>query len=130
MWYAATTVPVPDASPPLTLAAAKSRLRIDFGDDDTLLSDMIAEAVAHIERYCNIRLGRQVLTCRCDSFSDFARLPDGPLVADAVQSVAYVDPAGVAVSSIRPPTPCGLMGLKASSCRDPARRFRKAAPAS
>lgn len=94
MWYAATAVPVDGSALPVALSVAKSRLRIDFEADDDLLSSMIEEATAHVERYCNIRLRRQVLTCRCNTFADFVRLPDGPLSAGAIQSITYFDTAG------------------------------------
>lgn len=96
MWYAATAVPEDDAPPIIDIDVVKTRLRVDFPDDDDLLAAMLDEATAYVEKYCNVRLGRQILTCRCDRFSDFDRLPEGPLSAGAIQSITYVDRAGTA----------------------------------
>ena len=95
MWYAARA----EAKDPDTLAVAledvKTRLLVDHTDDDADISDMIREATAHVESYCNIRLAPQVLTCECDSFRDFRRLPDGPVFPGAVKKIEYTDGSGV-----------------------------------
>ncbi|MUZ65329.1 head-tail connector protein [Agrobacterium vitis] len=95
MWYAATAVADDPDALVVPLATAKTRLRIDTSDDDALLTDLLREAGAHAARYCNIRLLPQELVAHCDSFADMVRLPDGPVFAGAVQSIAYVDGAGV-----------------------------------
>jgi uncharacterized phiE125 gp8 family phage protein len=100
MWYP-PTVTTPPAAEPVTLEQAKMHLRCDDRDgegvliarpDDDLISSIIEAARDHVEKYCNARWAEQTLVCQCDSFSDFARLPEGPL--KSVTSVGYVDAAG------------------------------------
>jgi uncharacterized phiE125 gp8 family phage protein len=95
MWYAATATADDLNALAVSLETAKTRLRIDSDDDDALLTGLIREASAYVARYCNMRLAPQTLVLRCDSFVDMARLPDGPVFAGAVQSIVYVNGAGV-----------------------------------
>ena len=93
MWYggviteAATGLPV-------SLDEVKSRLYVDFGDDDELIYGLISEVADRIERRCLIRLMPQTIIVKCDYFSDFARVPEGPLSDSAVQAITYVDAEG------------------------------------
>lgn len=76
----------------VTLAEAKTHLRVDHSDDDTYISGLITAAVSYLDGYSG-RLGRAILeqTWRVDfgSFSDEMRLPVGNLMA--VNSVTYYD---------------------------------------
>lgn len=49
-------------SEPVTLAEAKTQCRVDFTDDDTLISDLITAARQSIEEYCHISLVPKVVT--------------------------------------------------------------------
>lgn len=100
MWYPSIVTTAPSVEP-VTLAAAKMHLRRDDRDadgnlvdqpDDDLVSSLISAARQHVEKYCNARWAEQTLACRCDSFADFVRLPEGPL--KSVTSIAYVDTDG------------------------------------
>ncbi|AWC25458.1 Phage gp6-like head-tail connector protein [Aminobacter sp. MSH1] len=93
MWYPSTTT-VPPSVEPVTIEQAKQQCRVDTNDDDALLTRLIKAARAHAEEYCNARWAEQTVVSECDSFSDFARLSEGPL--KSVGSVSYVDPAGAA----------------------------------
>ncbi len=102
MWYPSNVTAAPTKEP-VTLAEAKVHLRRDDRDDDgnlvdqpddDLVSGLISAARQHVEKYCNARWAEQTLVCRCDSFADFARLPDGPL--KSITSIAYVDTNGEA----------------------------------
>lgn len=63
----------PPASEPVTLAEAKSFLRVDGADDDTLISNLITAARQLAERYTN----RAFITQVWELVEDHA--PDGPL---------------------------------------------------
>lgn len=93
MWYS-STVQEPAAGLAVSLVDAKARCIVDHGDDDDLITALIKEVTANAERYCNIRILPQTLVAKCDGFRDMARLPDGPLSDNAIQSIAYVDPTG------------------------------------
>jgi uncharacterized phiE125 gp8 family phage protein len=77
---------------PVTLDEVKAQCLVDSADDDALLTRLIKAARSHVEKYCNARWAEQTLACQCDSFNDFARLPEGPL--KSVSSISYVDVAG------------------------------------
>lgn len=90
--------PVQTAAPaatPVSLAEAKAHLRVDFDDDDTLISALIDSVTAHLDGRDGV-LGRALVTqtWRAD-FDGFASRIDLPLhpVASIV-SVTYVDGAG------------------------------------
>jgi uncharacterized phiE125 gp8 family phage protein len=91
MWYPASILA--PATEPVTLAQAKSHLRVDHSDDDTLIAGLIKAARAHLEAACAVRLSaRTGVTFKCDGFADFARLPEAPLTA--VTSIVYFDQTG------------------------------------
>ena len=92
MWYAAT-VAAPGTEP-ITSAQAKAQLNIDSSDTtwDTLLAILIASARDHAEKVCATRFAQRTsVALLCDSFDDFARLPEAPITAVAI---TYVDEAG------------------------------------
>lgn len=100
MWYPSIVTVAPTAEP-VTLEEAKVHLRCDDRDsdgdlvarpDDDLISGLISAARQHAEKYCNACWAEQTIVCQCDSFTDFDRLPAGPL--KSVTSIVYVDPAG------------------------------------
>lgn len=93
MWYPSTVTVAPTAEP-VTLAEAKEQCGILSGEThfDTQLTRLIKAARKHAEEYCNARFAEQTIMSECDSFADFARLPEGPL--KSVTSITYVDPAG------------------------------------
>lgn len=91
MWYPSTVTVAPTVEP-VTLDEVKAQCRVDASDENALLTRLIKAARSHVEKYCNAQWAEQTLACQCDSFADFARLPDGPL--KSVQTIEYVDPAG------------------------------------
>lgn len=84
--------------PPVSLAEAKAHLRVDFTDDDTLISALVDAATAHIDGHTGI-LARALVTQTwqqdfCDWPGDrVLRLPLAPVAA--VESVKYFDAANV-----------------------------------
>lgn len=91
MWYP-TTVTLPPTAEPVTLDEVKKQCVVDSTDDDALLTRLIKVARSHVEKYCNARWAEQTIVCQCDSFADFARLSEGPLMS--VETIEYVDPDG------------------------------------
>lgn len=93
MWYPSTVTVAPTAEP-VTLDDVKRQCLVDSTDDDALLTRLIKAARSHVEHYCNARWAEQTIMCQCNSFADFARLPEGPL--KSVTSIGYIDASGAA----------------------------------
>lgn len=91
MWYPAKTTAEPQSAP-VTASEVKSRLYIDFDDDNGDIDILIAAATDYVERYCNIRLMTQTVDVKCDSFDDFSFLPFGPV--QSVSAIKYIDTDG------------------------------------
>lgn len=91
MWYPSNVTAAPTEEP-VTLQEVKQQCLVESSDDDVLLTRLIKAARSHVEEYCNARFAVQTIRTECDSFSDFARLPEGPL--KSVTSITYFDPAG------------------------------------
>lgn len=91
MWYpAAVVAPLVE---PVTLNQAKAHLRVDHSDEDALISALIKAARSLIENACGVRFAQRTgVAIKCDSFDDFARLPEAPV--SAISSVSYVDVSG------------------------------------
>lgn len=87
--------------PPVSLAEAKAHLRVDFTDDDTLISALVDAATAHIDGHTGI-LARALVTQTwrqdfCDWPGDrVLRLPLAPVAS--VQSVKYFDSANTEIT--------------------------------
>ncbi len=86
---------------PVSLAEAKTHLRVDFTDDDTLIGALIDAATAHIDGYTGI-LARALVTQTwqqdfCDWPGDrVLRLPLAPVAS--VSSVKYFDSANTEIT--------------------------------
>lgn len=98
----------------LSVADFKDWQRIDFTDDDDLISDLIKEVMAEAESYCNFHLMRQTVKASFESWSDLARLPSGPVVDDGTVSLSYVDTDGVSQTVDASTYEVLLDGLEAS----------------
>jgi len=85
---------------PISLAEAKAQLRVDFTDDDTMISALIDAATAYFDARNGV-LGRALVTQTwdygCDAFPGVypyaIELPFPPLAS--VTSVKYLDGSGV-----------------------------------
>lgn len=83
---------------PVTLAEAKTHLRVDGTDDDTLISALITAAREHVDGrdgWLGRALCTQTWDCHYDTFPDdgLLYLPLAPV--QSVTSVKYIDPDGV-----------------------------------
>lgn len=77
---------------PVTLAAAKAQMRVDFTDDDTLITGLITSCRKMIERYCAISLVTKTIVCPMDLLTTI-EIPWGP-----VRSItSFVDSGGNAI---------------------------------
>lgn len=92
---AKVTQTVAPTSEPVTTTEAKSHLRVDISDDDTLIGSLITAA----REYCEIYTGRSFATrtYRADlaGFADEIWLPYGPVIS--IESVKYYDTASPSV---------------------------------
>ena len=84
----------PPAIEPVTLQEAKLNLRVDFNEDDSLITNIIAEARAYVEQVTR----RQLITATWTLYHSFRWppeiiLPRPPLVS--VASIKYTDGSGV-----------------------------------
>lgn len=92
MWLPAT-VTTPATSEPVSISEAKRQVRaVDFTDDDDYLTDLIATARNHVEKYCGVYLAPQTVSVRADKWCDFEFLPVRPV--QSVTSITYVDVTG------------------------------------
>jgi uncharacterized phiE125 gp8 family phage protein len=87
----------PPVAAPVSLAEAKAHLRVDFDDEDALISGLIDAATQHLDGWSGV-LGRalmpQTWQMSLDRFPAGAiQLPVGPVTF--VESVAYLDANGV-----------------------------------
>lgn len=83
------TVVTPAATEPITLAQAKSHLRIDHSDDDTYLSLCITASRIFFEKMCEITISQTTLKLSLDDFEDVLYLPKGPI--QSVTEIEYYD---------------------------------------
>ncbi|GLK49495.1 hypothetical protein GCM10017620_24680 [Brevundimonas intermedia] len=83
-------------APLIDFKMVKDHLKLDSGDEDTLLESYIAAASGWIDNPLGW-LGRAILTqtleLRVADFSDAECLPHGPI--SSIESVKYLTPAGV-----------------------------------
>ncbi|MFC3326212.1 head-tail connector protein [Mesorhizobium cantuariense] len=91
MWFP-PTVTVAPTSEPVTLAEARRQVKVDFTDDDTYLTDLIAVARNHVEKYCGQVLAGQTVEVETDSWCDMRHLSVG--LVQSITSIAYTDTTG------------------------------------
>lgn len=91
MWYPATITSAA-SSEPVSAAEVKAQAEVDFADDDTLITLLIAGARAFTEKYCGTRFATQTISVKCDCFRDFAKFAEAPV--QSITSITYVDANG------------------------------------
>lgn len=92
MWYA-PTVAIAATDEAITAAMVKAQSRINWDDDDALLTRLINAAVSHVERRTGTYLTSRTVDAKCDGFADLARLNIGPVTS--ITSIKYFDGDGV-----------------------------------
>lgn len=85
------------AEEPVTLAEVKQHCRVDYDDDDALLSTLISAATERVERELNRDLMQRTWDFvfdefPCDAYDDAFLLPRNPV--QSVTSITYTDEAG------------------------------------
>lgn len=81
----------PTGSEPITLAQAKSQLKIDFTTDDTLLTALITAARSQIEQYTGVSIVEREVIALCKLTGDnWFELPYGPVVGTPVVSTVSI----------------------------------------
>lgn len=83
----------PPSLEPVTLAEAKSNMRVTWSDDDAKITDWIGEAREQIEELCDLALVLQSRRLLLDRFPSEIEMFRKPL--RAVQSIQYLDVDGV-----------------------------------
>lgn len=80
------------ATEPISIAEAKSHLRVDGPDEDLAISNLITEARQYCERLTNRAFGVQTWDMWTDRFHPAVEVPKPPL--SSVTSVTYTDTDG------------------------------------
>jgi uncharacterized phiE125 gp8 family phage protein len=87
------------ATEPVTLAEAKSHLRVDYSTEDAYITALIVAARAYCEELTGRAFAQRTFTATLDEFPSLGAdivVPRAPLVS--VQSLSYRDGNGVAVT--------------------------------
>ena len=87
--YESLTVMSPAASQPVSVSEAKSHLRVDIADDDTLIGNLITSATEYVELYTGRSFIQRTYRADLPDFASAIRLPRGPVIT--LSSVAYYD---------------------------------------
>jgi uncharacterized phiE125 gp8 family phage protein len=82
----------PPATSPVTLAEAKTHLRVDFTDDDTYINALIISATQSAEHMLGRALIQQSYQLGLPEFSDYIEIPNPPLIS--ITSIVYIDTDG------------------------------------
>lgn len=83
------------ATLPVSLERVKAHCRVDHSDEDDLLTDMIGAVTEHLDGWAGVLrrcLVSQTWSVSSDAFADQLRLPFPAL---SLESITYLDPAGV-----------------------------------
>ena len=91
--YGKLTLSVAPTLTPVTVAEAKTHLRIDstFTDDDTYIGTLIDVATLAAENYTNLAIMQQTLNLQIDSFPDYFNLLKGQLRTLTINQITYQD---------------------------------------
>lgn len=85
-------VTVEPAAEPISLALAKSHLRVTSSHEDTLIPTYIAAARDWIENYCGIAIEERTVTFSAPKFENTMPMPIAPV--QSISSVQYKDEDG------------------------------------
>ena len=76
---------------PLSVSSAKSHLRVDIADDDTLIGNLITAAREWCEQFCGVSFVQHTYRADLVGFYDVMRLPMGPV--QSITNIKYYDTA-------------------------------------
>lgn len=76
---------------PVSLAEAKSHLRIDFTDDDDLIRALVSAATLQAQALTQRRFVTQEVEWVLDCWRPCIHLPIAPVAKDGVVSITYID---------------------------------------
>jgi uncharacterized phiE125 gp8 family phage protein len=96
-YFMAIALITPPAVLPVTLAQIKTFLKIEHADDDALISDLIAQAVTHIETIANRRCITQTWRMYFDDLSECGILELDLAPISAIAELRYFDADGNAI---------------------------------
>jgi uncharacterized phiE125 gp8 family phage protein len=82
-----TTETVAPVVEPVSLAEAKAHLRLDYGDEDTLVNSLIIAARQWVENYIQGSLVQRTYRADVEGFAGRFRLPHPPLLS--ITSIKY-----------------------------------------
>ena len=82
------TTTVEPVSEPITLAQAKNYLKVDFDDDNDLITSLIASARVRLEKYAGVAMSARTLQVVA-YVDEFIELPYAPL--NNITKVKYWD---------------------------------------
>ena len=86
---------VAPSSYPVTTAEAKSHLRVDIADDDTLIASMISAATDYVENYTGRAFVTRTYRADLMNFYDFIELPMEPIIA--ISNIKYYNTSSPSV---------------------------------
>lgn len=81
--YSPTPAEITPVTEPITLAQAKAQCRVDFTDDDTMITALITQARRIIENWCCISIVPKNWSCGLDLINA-VEIPYGPNVSNVV----------------------------------------------
>jgi uncharacterized phiE125 gp8 family phage protein len=81
----------PASADPISLAEAKAHLRIDFADDDDLITALISAATMQAQALVQRRFVTQTVEWVLDGWRPRICLPIAPVAKDGVKSIKYID---------------------------------------
>tara|TARA_R110001599_G_scaffold93625_1_gene243994 strand:+ start:907 stop:1488 length:582 start_codon:yes stop_codon:yes gene_type:complete len=96
MSYKSFKVTTEPAIEPVTVAEAKTQLRIDGSDEDTLIGNYITVARQTLEILMRRSFITQSITLKYDAFPSVIRLPRPPAIA--ITSINYIDTDGASTT--------------------------------
>ena len=80
------------AAEPLSTAQAKTYLRVEHSEEDSLIDNLIEAARVHVEMFTHRSLINTTFTLKLDAFPQEIRTPRSPL--SSVTSITYIDTNG------------------------------------
>lgn len=87
-------IKTPPTAEPVTLAEAKAHLRVNWSDDDALITAYAKAARSGVEAYLKAACLATVYQLRLDCFPATIALPVGPVFTADGFSIKYLDDAG------------------------------------